>query len=520
MTITRSADGTKSAGGTGAISVNIDSIVSGYMALVGRAMWNDTATAAGEPGWTNTADLTGGTGTSVDAHTSRVRVDRRILNGSETSPMGWNQGGTVSGALGVCTEYSTDGTWDTVAVSTGTDDTHDTGRSVTGSTTISFQPGDVLVAFVSVDTNATTAWTDKTLAASGITFGGGTVTVHDSTTGGAAAGNDGNIMVLEATVTAGTDTVAPSLTLTGGPLNCGPVAFIRLRDIPPSTTPVSNDLDVRWTSYAQVAASVDLRWTNRAQVTNDVDLRWLSYVSVSQDSDLRWRVYVPVSQDVDLRWTSLAQVASTLTATWTSRAQVQSDLDLRWNSYVSVSSDSDLRWRSFAQVQQDTDLRWRVYVPVSTDIEIRWRVYEAVERALDLRWIVDSSLVSVSSDVTLLWNSYANVESALDLRWQSFVEVQADLGLTWYRFVAVAQDLEVQWRSYASVDSDVSLRWKVYEPVLSEVDLRWKVAPPGSVDYIQEEYVTIVIRSPAITVRTDQPTLRAVQKSPRVRVRT
>lgn len=474
MAITRAHDGIKSAGGTGAITITYAGVAAGRLALMGRNAWNNTATFTTESGFTLLSETTGGVNSLVDDHTARVRVAERILDGSETGTITPNQGGTVSGAIGVMPVYEHGGGgWDTRAATNGTDNTHGTGRSVTGAASLSFQPGDVLVCFVAVDTDSATAFSAKTLAAAGITFGGGTVTVHDSTTGGVATGNDGNIMVLEATVTAGTSTVAPTLTLTGGPSQCGPVIFVRLREIP--LTSVSSDVDLRWTSRGQVTSDVDLRWRSAAQVSSDADFRWRSYVSVSSDVDVRWRSYVAITSDVDLRWRSRAQVTSDVDLRWTSRGQVTSDVDVRWRSRAQVTSDVDLRWRSHVVVTSDVDARWRVYAPVQNDVDARWRVWAPVTQDADLRW---RTRVLVSSDVDARWRVYVPITSDVDLRWRvssSFVSVSSDVDLRWLVYIPVSADADVRWLVYVPVTSDADLRWRTAVEVESDVDLRWRV---------------------------------------------
>lgn len=68
---------------------------------------------------------------------------------------------------------------------------------------------------------------------------------------------------------------------------------------PPSTTPVSQPLDLRWKSVVLVAAALDLRWSVRAIIAGLLDLRWAASGSVSAALSLRWVVisnatpYVP-----------------------------------------------------------------------------------------------------------------------------------------------------------------------------------------------------------------------------------
>lgn len=223
--------GAKSAGSATATSIAYPTgIAAGRLVLAGRAGWRSDLTMANEAGWTNTAELGGGTGTAIDAHTTKIRVDRLEQTGSESGSVTFDESGSTNpGCLGIMLNYANAAatTWD-VATSTGTDDTHGANRSATGSGTVSFQPGDVLVAFVAVDTDTSLAtFSAPALTASGITFD--TTTRRSPASAGVTTGDDGNIEAFDATVSSGTGTVAPTLAFTTGTSQCGPVAFVRLR---------------------------------------------------------------------------------------------------------------------------------------------------------------------------------------------------------------------------------------------------------------------------------------------------
>jgi uncharacterized protein (AIM24 family) len=231
VTIAFGTIGALSAGGTTTISVAMPTGgAAGDMYVCGRCVWLSSAgLATNESGWTPGGDLHGGTGTTADAHTGRARIDYRS-DAVPTDPTVFDQSGTLSGAVGRCARYTkTTAAWDTPATATGTDNTHGTNRSVTASASISLQPGDMLIAAVAVDTDVSLAALSAAFTASGITFG--TTTVR-SPGAGVGTGNDGNVLIVDALVTAGTATVAPVLTLTTSTSQCGPVSFLRLREVP------------------------------------------------------------------------------------------------------------------------------------------------------------------------------------------------------------------------------------------------------------------------------------------------
>jgi hypothetical protein len=236
VTVSFGAIGTK-IGGASTSTVDIPypaTPASGDMAIAGRTAWSSTVTMTDEAGWTNTADLGGGTNASVDDHTTRVRIDRQVLTGSESGSVTFDQGGAVGGAMGIMARYASDvagHTWD-VAAGTGTDDTHGADRSITTSGSIALAPGDMVVAVVAVDTDSSSTITSPTFTASGITFG--TVTRRSPVSAGSTSGQDGNIEVFDALVTAGTGTNAVTFAYTTATSQCGPVAVVRLREVAPA----------------------------------------------------------------------------------------------------------------------------------------------------------------------------------------------------------------------------------------------------------------------------------------------
>jgi hypothetical protein len=92
------------------------------------------------------------------------------------------------------------------------------------------QPGDMLIAIAAIDTDAALTISANTFTASGITFG----TVNRRTSGaGSTTGNDGNIELWDALVTAGTADVPITFAFTTATTQCGAVAILRLREISP-----------------------------------------------------------------------------------------------------------------------------------------------------------------------------------------------------------------------------------------------------------------------------------------------
>lgn len=238
MTIAFRSIGARSAGAISTVSVTLPAgDAAGDMLVAGRCAWMAGAVLTAEATWTAGGKLEGGTGTAADAHVTVVGIDYKEATGSDTDPTVFDQA-TATGGCGVCAAYSkTETTWDTAATATGDDATHGADRSVTASASMSFQPGDMLVAVAACDTDAAVTITAQTLSASGITFGA--TTSQQTTATGVTTGNDGNVFLFDASVTAGTGTVAPTLAFTATASQCGPVSFIRLREVVPAAAVIT-----------------------------------------------------------------------------------------------------------------------------------------------------------------------------------------------------------------------------------------------------------------------------------------
>lgn len=201
----------------------------GDLAIAFRNGFNASqVTFSDEAGWTNRGDRTGGTNTIQDAHSAHIRTDTKELAGGESGSVTFDMAANSGAMIGLMLRYTkAGGTWD-VAYTDGDDNTHGANRSVTGGASLSFQPGDKIVALVATDTDTGLTITSPVFTASGITFG----TPVERTTaveGGTGLGNDGNIQIFDADITAGSGTAAPTFAFTTATSQCGPIAFLRLR---------------------------------------------------------------------------------------------------------------------------------------------------------------------------------------------------------------------------------------------------------------------------------------------------
>lgn len=228
--VDHNATGARSAGGTTTVAPAYpNGIAANHLAVASRTIKPSTATGSAEAGWTQQVSATGGTGTTgIDVGQTRIVVDTKILVGSESGSVTFDNANSPNSSNGVIQIYrptQPGQIWD-IAVSSGDDNTHGTGRSATSAAALDIAPGDLILAICASDTDTATAYTSPSITASGITFA---PTVERLGAGGVTTGNDTGLMVYEARVIAGSATVTVSLSLSGGPSQCGPVAFLRLR---------------------------------------------------------------------------------------------------------------------------------------------------------------------------------------------------------------------------------------------------------------------------------------------------
>jgi hypothetical protein len=263
--------GTKATTGTTSQSIAYPAhpggtLFAGDIFIAARTAWlsSVTSTLQGAP-WIRYMSVAGGTGTATGAHTTILFVDVKTpIAGTESGTLAFTQGNTPNGVAGQMVLYQKGVGATSVGFGSGTDNTHGTGRTVVTDTTLDVQPKDVIVVFVTVDTNTTPAGASLALSMSGVTF---STPVARSLTAGATTGSDGNIVIYESRVLTGTaSSAAATITLTTTTSQCGPIGIIRLRDLPP-TAPIVDDTVEFYESFTAadqnvITSGVDLTWTH------------------------------------------------------------------------------------------------------------------------------------------------------------------------------------------------------------------------------------------------------------------
>jgi hypothetical protein len=236
--------------------------------------------------------------------TSAVRVATANITGTETMTVA---AGTP--ALGVISRWTCDAdkVW-SVQASQGADSTLTTTPVSAAGTTLTVQPGDVIVVTVSI-TSDTITHTSQTVTIPGATLSAMTWETVFTTT----QGNQGSMYVGRCTVTAGTVTAAPLYTATSslsGQSACG-VTFIRLREqaaqLPGLMMGVYGDPMVEPESHSHNPPIIDsngnlyrIGESNLAHSTNRL------LVHKSSDGGITWQsvdwANHPTAQDLECTW--------------------------------------------------------------------------------------------------------------------------------------------------------------------------------------------------------------------------
>lgn len=178
--------------------------------------------------YTLAGNITDGTAANaVDGGSVRAHARYREMQSGDVAPTGTLSAAPSPRMNGMLAYQKTvGGAWN-VATSTGFDSAATgTTRSIT-SGTLDLAVGDVVIVVVVSPSDSTTG-TSRSLTGTGLTFSAPT---NRNTTSGTTSGNDGSIVALESTVTAGSGTVALTYadTVTTGISNASAV-FIRLRE--------------------------------------------------------------------------------------------------------------------------------------------------------------------------------------------------------------------------------------------------------------------------------------------------
>jgi hypothetical protein len=180
-------------------------------------------------GWDLVGSFNGGEAVAVSLSNGPrgLTVWEKEATGSEsgTIDITWDSTGGGAVFIGQIHRFAkTEAAWAATTYATGEEDT-DTNTFVAVTGAVDFAPGDMVIGFGGICTDATLS--TPAFSASGITFDTVVEQQSSSTTGGSTGAMD----ISTALVTAGTATTAGTLSLSvGGDAASGPAMFIRLRE--------------------------------------------------------------------------------------------------------------------------------------------------------------------------------------------------------------------------------------------------------------------------------------------------
>jgi hypothetical protein len=231
LTIAFGAAGTKVAGGTSSIALGYPSSVGAGDMLVATANgWTGTNIVwISESGWDFSGNITGGTASNNDDHSSAARGDCKVAAGGESGTVTFDTSAAGGGSSGTMFRYTkTASSWVTptaFASAAGPNGNTTSYSATTGS--LNLAAGDWVVVIFGQGTDAANTFSSLSLSSSGITFG--TITRRD-TGAGSTGGVDGNCCVFDAPVTAGSGTNAVTFSATLATGSQGPTVIARLRE--------------------------------------------------------------------------------------------------------------------------------------------------------------------------------------------------------------------------------------------------------------------------------------------------
>lgn len=206
------------------------SISAGNLLLLSVASKYPTNGPATPSGWTLLDQVQGGHGSAgADAGNVYCTVFYKVADGTETGTLTLTLTG-VNSSFSRIFRYVTNSSsaFDTLASTTGSQNTPGTSWSVTGAADPGIRAGDVVVAFSAINSDAYT-YSAEAITATGMTFTSTTEQL-DAGTGG---GDDTYLVVADARGTAGPSSAAPvfAMTASGSATDnpAGAVVFARLR---------------------------------------------------------------------------------------------------------------------------------------------------------------------------------------------------------------------------------------------------------------------------------------------------
>lgn|SRR5574341_228005 len=216
------------------------SVTSGNLLLLMVINKYSTGSGPNTPsGWSTFTNYqkAGGAGSAGnDSGSVLISIFVKQSDGTETGNVSITITGTLNTSMGQIVQYSkSTGTWGYVAANGAKDTAGISWQIVTNTGGIEVTANDMLLAFMGVNGDLTTAWANQSMSQSGVTFGSATERIDDRS----SSGQDEGFMESEHPVTSGSGSgeVTFNMTGTGSGTNTpsGPGVILRLREVSGTT---------------------------------------------------------------------------------------------------------------------------------------------------------------------------------------------------------------------------------------------------------------------------------------------
>jgi hypothetical protein len=455
--------------GSTTVDVPYPSTLAAGAALFLAAVWKDeTCTVPTLSGWTVVHDQIHGEGTDGDA-TGQVRGvvwSKDTVSGSESGSVTVTPVGGSNVVVGAMVAYSVAAglVWE-AQVDYGNDTTYGTSVQVSGLGPYDLATQDVLLALLFL--------TSDTALVAAPTFTSGDNSTSNSATAfrantGTATGNNARLSIVESQVTAGTDpSVNFAIVGTTAASTSGGGAFLVVRAVASTTTPVTQSVASAW------------------KITG----------SVTQTAAAAWHVKAALSSPATRAsaWDVLtALTPSTRAAAWHVKAAVAASTRASaWHVNATLAPQTtSAAWDVLATLTPATrGSAWRVLATTSPATRASaWAVDAQVEQTRAAAWHVEQGVTSVTQSAAAAWDVLTTLTpQTAAAAWDVLVAVPQAAPSAW-RVLAdtTPATRAAAWRVLAQAPQSADSAWAIVAQITATADSAWTVeSPVGQVTQTQ-----------------------------------
>lgn len=429
-------------------------------------------TTIGTPsGWTKIAEATNGT-TAAGTDTGSTKVAVFVQESASVGAIGNLSLTSANSAGAVINTYSKDSSqsWDYSQFTSGGDSTNGSNYSATGEAGIDVAAGDWVLQGTAVNGDVGTQSAQAIAGMSGATRG--TYVVRQSadvTTGTDSHGEIGDIPI-----TAGSSTAAPTFTYTNGSSGSGTTIWLRLRQVP-GTTSVSNTLETGWHVLKTIVDDLSTSWNVQEQ---------LSQVTVSRSTS--WHAYSQVIASRSTPWNVRAFVNAARSMVWNANQSISTSRSTSWRVLASISNSRSTLWRTASYVLAARSTSWTVSGPVTATRSTAWRVVGRIQASKTTSWNVNvvaikaistpwNVLAQTSATRSSTWNVRSSITSNRSTSWNTLILATNSRSSLWNVTALVASQRSSTWNTQAYATSIRSTSWHVVGRAVSAKSTTWNV---------------------------------------------